>query len=143
MTGMKLMVLFLPMLAFAATPTIEDARKFLAEAEDKLLVLSNEANRAGWVQENFITFDTEGIAALANQKAIDEGVRLAKESTRFDGLKLPPEMARKILMLKLGLTLATPSNPKESAEVTQLAGQRSMPITERANTVSRMGNAWT
>ena len=38
-----------------------------------------------------------------------EAVRLAKESTKFDHLQLPPEMARKIQLLKNSLTLATPS----------------------------------
>ncbi len=40
---------------------------------------------------------------------------------RFDHVKLPPDMARKMMLLKLGLTLAAPSDPAESAEVTRLA----------------------
>ncbi|HEY1184585.1 MAG TPA: hypothetical protein VGE89_10405, partial [Bryobacteraceae bacterium] len=40
---------------FAAQPTIADARKFLEDAEQRLLVLANEAQQASWVQENFIT----------------------------------------------------------------------------------------
>ena len=85
------------------------------------MALSIEANRASWVQENFITQDTEALNALANERQIAEAVRLAKAATRFDHLKLPPDMARKIRVLKLGLTLATPSDPKESAEATRLA----------------------
>src|ERR1043166_2523146 len=104
-----------------ASPTLADAKKFLDEAEAKSLILANEASQASWVQENFITFDTEKLAALANERQIAEGVRLAKAATRFDHLKLPPEMARKMLLLKVGLTLAAPANPKESAEVTDVA----------------------
>lgn len=118
---MKMLALLLAPALFAATPTADEAAKFLHDAEEKLSVLSTEAGRAGWVQSNFITFDTEALAALANERAISEGVRLAKGATRFDGLKLPPEMARKMMLLKLGLTLAAPSDPKESAEVTRLA----------------------
>jgi len=44
----------------------------------------------------------------------------AKRATRFDGLNLPAEMARKMKLLKLSLTLAAPSNPKESEELTRL-----------------------
>src|SRR5271157_3541916 len=76
---------------FAAQPTVEDARKFLDDAEQRLLVLGNEAQQASWVQENFITDDTEALAARANQRATDEQVRLAKESKRFEAVTLPPD----------------------------------------------------
>src|SRR5882724_1626451 len=118
---MKTLVLLLAPALFAQTPTVQDAKKFLDDAESKLYDLSVEAGRASWVQSNFITFDTETLAALANERAIAEGVRRAKEATRFDHVKLPPDMARKMMLLKLGLTLAAPSDPKESAEVTRLA----------------------
>jgi peptidyl-dipeptidase A len=114
--------LWLPGL-FAAQPTVEDARKFLDDAEQRLLVLSNESSQANWVEENFITFDTEGLAARANQRATDEQVRLAKQSKRFDALALPPDMARKMHLLRIGFTLATPSDPKESEEVSRLAAE--------------------
>jgi peptidyl-dipeptidase A len=119
----KLLLLVAGLPAFAAPPTVQDAKRFLDEAEAKLLVLTTEAGHADWVHENFITFDTETLSATADERAIAEGVRLAKGATRFDHLKLPPDMARKMTLLKLGLTLAAPSDPKESAEVTQLAAK--------------------
>jgi peptidyl-dipeptidase A len=108
---------------FAAQPTVADARKFLEDAEQRLLVLGNEAQQASWVQENFITSDTEVLAALANERATDEQVRLAKESKRFDSLTLPPDLARKMRLLRIGFTLATPADPKESEEVSRLAAE--------------------
>ncbi|MGA2115530.1 MAG: M2 family metallopeptidase [Bryobacteraceae bacterium] len=108
---------------FAAQPTVEDAKKFLDDAEQRLLVLSNESSQANWVEENFITFDTEALAARANQRATDEQVRLAKQSKRFDAIALPPDMARKMHLLRIGFTLATPSDPKESEEVSRLAAE--------------------
>src|SRR5579862_8670995 len=106
--------------AAAAPPTVQDAKKFLDDAESKLLILSTEAGHADWIRENFITYDSEKLSAVADERAIAEGVRLAKAATRFDGLKLPPDMARKMMLLKLGLTLAAPANPAESGEVTRL-----------------------
>ena len=108
---------------FAAQPTVQDAKKFLDDAEQRLLVLANEAQQASWVQENFITSDTESLAALANQRATDEQVRLAKDSKRFDALTLPPDLARKMRLLRIGFTLATPADPKESEEVSRLAAE--------------------
>jgi peptidyl-dipeptidase A len=107
-------------LAFGAGLTVEDARKFLNDAEANLLTLSNESSRADWVHSNFITDDTEAIASQADERFIAEGVRLAKEATRFDGVALPADMARKMKLLKVGLVLAAPGDPKESAEVTRL-----------------------
>jgi len=105
----------------AAAPTVQEARKFLDDAEKKLLALGNEAGQASWIQSTYITDDTEAIAAKANERAIAESVRLAKAATRFDRLRLPPDMARKMMLLKVGLTLAAPADPAESAEVTRLA----------------------
>jgi peptidyl-dipeptidase A len=118
---MKWFFLFCVPVAFGAGLTVQDAKKFLDEAETKLLTLSNESSRADWVHSNFITDDTEAMASSADEKFIAEGVRLAKAATRFDGVALPPDMARKMMLLKIGLTLAAPSDPKESAEVTRLA----------------------
>ena len=106
---------------FAAVPTVQEAKKFLDDAEKKLFVLGYEAGQASWVQSTYITDDTESIAAKASERAIAESVRLAKAATRFDGLKLPADMARKMMLLKIGLTLAAPKDPAESAEVTRLA----------------------
>jgi peptidyl-dipeptidase A len=101
-------------------PTVAEAKAFLDEAETKLLALTTDAGRASWVQSNFITDDTEILAAQANERQIAATVAYAKKATRFDGLKLPEELARKMKLLKLSLTLAAPSDPKESGELTRI-----------------------
>src|SRR5947208_12906465 len=50
-----------------AAPGVEEVRKFLADAEAKLFDLTVEAGRAQWVQSNFITYDTETLAAQRNE----------------------------------------------------------------------------
>ena len=103
------------------TPSVAEARKFLNEAEARLLELTNQAGRAAWVQSNFITDDTEALSAQANERQIGAAVELAKAATRFDKVVLPPDMVRKMKLLKLSLTLAAPSNDKERTEVTRIA----------------------
>lgn len=100
--------------------TVEEARRFLEQAEAKLLALSTESGRASWVQSTYITDDTEILAAQASERVIAATVQLAKESTRFSGLKLPPDLARKMQLLRLSLSMATPSNPRESEELTRI-----------------------
>ena len=102
-------------------PTVEEAKKFIEDAETKLLDVNVEASRADWVKATYITEDTEALSAKADERAINATVELAKQSTRFDRLKLPDDLARKMKLLKVSLTLATPSDPKESAELTQIA----------------------
>jgi len=98
----------------------EAAKKFIEDAEAKLLKVNVDASRADWVKATYITEDTEFLAAEADERAINATVDLAKQSTRFDNLQLPEGVARKLKLLKLSLTLATPADPKESAELTQI-----------------------
>src|SRR6202790_4971950 len=84
-----------------SAPTVEDAQAFLDDAEARLFDLGNKAQRAAWVEENFITDDTNQIAADAGEVVNTLTVELAKKALRFDSLKLQPEMARKILLVKL------------------------------------------
>ncbi|MEO8100029.1 MAG: M2 family metallopeptidase [Acidobacteriota bacterium] len=103
-----------------AKPSAETAKPFLDEAEKKMYSLFLESAQASWVQANFITDDTEALSATANERAISYGVTLAKEAAKYDGVQLPADQRRKMDLLKRGLTLAAPSDPKESQEVTKL-----------------------
>jgi peptidyl-dipeptidase A len=108
-----------------ATP--EEARQFINDAEQKLLTLGIEAGRADWIKSTYITDDTEAMAAKIDERAIAATVDYAKQATRFDGLQLDPVTDRKLKLLKLSLTIATPSDPKESEELTRIvAGMEGM-----------------
>lgn len=101
-------------------PTVADAEKFVAEAERRYLDVSIRASRAGWVQSNFITDDTEALAAAANEELARTVKELAEQARKFDGLQLPPDIARKLLLLKLA-TPPVPGNPAEREELIKIA----------------------
>src|ERR1019366_1670878 len=109
--------------AAAGPPTVREAQKFIEDAEARLLPLSVEGQRADWVKSTYITDDTEALAAKSDERLINATVDLAKKSTRFDSLKLPADVARKIKLLKrrLPLARAPPADPKESEELTRIA----------------------
>ena len=108
-------------LLFAAPkPTIQDARLFLDSAEKQGLLLATEAQRADWVKDNFITYDTETLAAKTDERAINAGVAFAKKAAEFNGVALPEDMARKMKLLRNALTVATPADPHESEELTSI-----------------------
>jgi len=104
----------------AYSATIEQAKKFLQDAERQDLILSSEAQRADWVKSNFITDDTEALAAKADERVINAGVVWAKEAAKYKSTPLPEDLERKMLLLRNGLTIATPANPKESEELTRI-----------------------
>jgi len=99
----------------------DDAEKFIADAEKRLLDLNIKAGRADWVKSTFITDDTEAIAAEANETLIGATTELAEQSRRYENADLSPESKRKLKLLKLLLTLPAPKDPTERNEVTKLA----------------------
>ncbi|MGD0220835.1 MAG: M2 family metallopeptidase [Terriglobia bacterium] len=104
-------------------PTVAEAEAFIKNAEARLLELNVNASRADWVKATYITDDTEILAAQADERAIAAQVDLAKQATRFDGLPLPADLARKMLILKISLVLPTPADPHLSSEITEIASR--------------------
>jgi peptidyl-dipeptidase A len=107
----------------AAKPTVAEALAFLANAEKELNALTIDASRAGWVEETYITDDTVTMLAQASDRLIARQTELIGESRRFDGLKLPPGAARKMMLLKLSIGLPAPSDPALRAETTHVAAE--------------------
>ena len=59
------------------------------------------------------------MSARANQLAIDAAARFAKDAVKFDKVEVPTEQRRQLNLLKVGLVMATPADPKESEELTK------------------------
>ncbi|MGZ8868577.1 MAG: M2 family metallopeptidase [Thermoanaerobaculia bacterium] len=107
-----------------AAPTAEDAQRFVTEAEARMASLNIEANRAQWIASNFITVDSQAIAARENERFISAGVDLAKEAARFDNVPtLPYDVRRKLDLIKLKLTSPGPADPEKTAEMTRIAAE--------------------
>jgi peptidyl-dipeptidase A len=100
------------------SPTIQEAQAFIEEAETRLQELQVEASRADWIKSTYITEDSEFLAAQANARYIAAVVDYATQSTRFQKLQLPPDVSRKMSLLRLSLDLPAPSNEEDRAELT-------------------------
>lgn len=113
---------FLAMNAYAqnTAPTAADAQEFMNRAETQLSDLSVKVQRASWVQENFITDDTQAIAADAIDEVAAVTTQLVEQAKRFVGLALSPELSRKFMLLKLGLTAPAPKDPALRREMTEI-----------------------
>jgi peptidyl-dipeptidase A len=103
-----------------AAPTAADAQTFISDVNATYLKLAVEQQQAAWVSENFITEDTEAMAAKANQAFIDATARFAKDAVRFDKVEVPADVRRQLNLLKVALVTAAPADPKLSEEMTKL-----------------------
>jgi peptidyl-dipeptidase A len=101
-------------------PLVAEAIAFLNDAETRYFDLANKAQRAAWVQQNFITEDTEEIAAEADQELNTFSAEMSKKAHRFDGLKLPTGIARKMRLLELSTLFPAPAEAKEQKELAQV-----------------------
>ena len=91
------------------------------KAEVELLDIATKQQRANWVEQTFITGDTEKIAAQVNDDGIARTTKLVEEAKRFAQVELPPELRRKFDLLRLSLTLPAPHDPKLRSELTEIA----------------------
>ena len=94
--------------------TAAEAKAFTDKAEAELFVLANAFSRADWVKSTHITDDTEAISAEANQRFTDAAVAAAKKAATFDGVRVTPEVARKLKLLKVALVTPAPTGAVES-----------------------------
>ncbi|MGZ8833970.1 MAG: M2 family metallopeptidase, partial [Thermoanaerobaculia bacterium] len=96
----------------------------MSDAESRLAAMQVEQQRAAWVVSNFITHDTELLAAKANEHQINLGVDLAKQAARFDVAKgLSYDDRRKLDLIKLSLTSPGPSDPAKTAEMARIGAE--------------------
>jgi peptidyl-dipeptidase A len=107
------------------TPSASDVTTFLETVNSTMGRLGIEQARGGWVQQNFITDDTEAISARANREYSEAVARFAKDATRFDKVEAPPDARRQLNLLKLSLVLATPSDTAKAEELTGIAARLS------------------
>jgi peptidyl-dipeptidase A len=101
-------------------PTPDEAVRFVERVEKELLALQINDDRASWVASNFVTEDTQEIAARASEERLVYLARAIAEAARFDGLPLAPVTARKLALLKRNATVPAPRDPAKAAELAKL-----------------------
>jgi peptidyl-dipeptidase A len=113
------------MLAGAQTgfaQTAQEADSFVAAAEKEQAAFSNSKQQVDWINETYITDDTNAIAALFSTQETNMRVRQAKDAARFDSVAgLSPDARRKIDILRGGITLPAPTTEGASAELANVA----------------------
>ena len=85
----------------STSPTVAEAEKFMKRAEARLAELSVKVNQASWVHDNFITDDTEALAAAANDENTAATTELVEQATYAPTPTLPAQI--KQIALDYGL----------------------------------------
>ncbi len=103
----------------ATTAAKPDAATFLKNAEKELSDFSDYASRISWVNSNFITDDTDWLAARAGSEGTLLGVRLANGTKDYANANLTPDQKRKMAILLAGMVMPAPSSgtPEEQKTI--------------------------
>ncbi|KAF0182013.1 MAG: peptidyl-dipeptidase A [Alphaproteobacteria bacterium] len=109
-----------PVVAAPPAPRLS-AAEFVARAEAELAAMSEAAGRADWMRQTNITFDTNWLAARANAQITERASALAKEAASYPAAGLDPVVARKLELMKRGLTLPAPGREGVAQQMADIA----------------------
>lgn len=112
------------LIAACAAPTADDApptdpTAFVEAAEAELDAMLRAQANADWIAANFITYDSQKVAAAAQERVTAKAIELAKGAAMFDTAELSPATARKLEFLKLALPVPAPEDPALIAELAE------------------------
>lgn len=105
----------------SASPSADEAKRFVEQVDKDLRRLWVARDRAGWVNQNFITDDTEALSAAGEEATAAYVTEAIAKARKFDGVPgIDPVVARQLLLLKLAQIVPAPSNGDERRELAEL-----------------------
>ncbi|HZV57267.1 MAG TPA: M2 family metallopeptidase [Sphingobium sp.] len=108
--------------ASVPAPTLAQAQAFVAAAEKEALDYYIEANLVQWVNNTYITQDTDELAARNGAKGTEMQVRFAKEAAKYEAVpNLPTDLRRKLDKLRAGIVLPAPTTAGAARELNEIA----------------------
>jgi peptidyl-dipeptidase A len=118
--------LTLALILGAATPafaqTAADADAFVAKAEKELADLNVYGQQVAWINNTYITDDTDAVAARVGTIGTELSVKLAGEAAKYQALPgLSPDTKRKLDFLRGGLVLPAPTTEGAANELNTIA----------------------
>ena len=98
----------------------ESADEFVARVNNDLQQRGHESAMADWVQQTYITPDTEQLAAKAEERLLEYYPKAVKESKAYAGMDISPESQRAMKLLKQGLSAPAPDDAAKREELTTI-----------------------
>jgi peptidyl-dipeptidase A len=103
--------------AGAGRATADEARAYVEAAERELTERSEYESRIAWAYNTNINYDTEWLMQRADAEGTAARVRLASGAARFQDVDLPPDLRRKVDLLRLSLVLPAPQRAGAAEEL--------------------------
>lgn len=102
-------------------PKAKEAEQFVAQVEQTLKKLWTARDRAAWINQNFITDDTEAMAALHEEATSAFMTQAINESYAFRNVALADEIARKLHLLRISQIIPAPSDARAREELATIS----------------------
>lgn len=100
--------------------TEQDAKDFLAEVQEKAVTEGPVYSSAYWIQSNFITHDSQQVAADFSKRGILESLKQARTAATFDNLQLDPADRRALNIIKNGFVMPPPLDDELAGEMASI-----------------------
>jgi len=105
-----------------AAPTADDAKQFVDDTEQQLYDFSLDASRIYWINANFITDDTDALAAKVGAEGTTMSVQAAIDAAMFNDVQgLDAVTRRKLDKLRGGIVLPAPTTEGAATELNEIA----------------------
>jgi peptidyl-dipeptidase A len=104
----------------ASPPSVDDARAFLTDVDKNLRRVFVAKGHAEWVYETYINHDSDILTTEAEEVMQEYFTHAITASKRFDGLTLPPDLARQMHLLKISPTIPAPSDAGKRKELAEI-----------------------
>lgn len=106
----------------ARAPTTAEADAYVAAAEKEYFEYSVFGGQVAWVNNTYITDDTDALNARVGSEGTELGVKFAKGAARFNDVAgLSYDTKRKLEFLRNGLVLPAPSTSGAATELNTIA----------------------
>lgn len=106
----------------APAPTAADAQKFVADAEKALFDFSIYNAQVQWINNTYITEDSDAVAARVGAEGTEMSVKYAGDAARYlQAPGLDAETKRKLEILRGGLVLPAPATTEAAKELNDIA----------------------
>ncbi|WP_409433931.1 M2 family metallopeptidase [Litorimonas sp. RW-G-Af-16] len=101
-------------------PTLQEAKEFLENAEAEITEYSGRASKIYWAKATNITPETNAAEAVVSAEGAKMATRLSNAAKRFNDVKLPDDMRRKMDSLKRGSNFPAPEKPGAADELAEI-----------------------
>ena len=98
----------------------ETAQAFVQAAEEELMRRSEYEGHVAWVYNTNINYDTEWLLQRSDAEGTEARVRLATEAGRYANVELPPDVRRKVDLLRLSLSLPAPQREGAASQLSEI-----------------------